>query len=166
MCIRDRFLIAEGGASPLGCVWLEPLASKLGATDLDPDASVGRKAEVPSSEPAANTWYLGSLSVDPAIQNTGLGRDLLHLAEQWAVARGAQRIRMTVVNHRDTLIAWYQRRGYQLTGELQPFPYDDTRFGTPRRPDLAFVVLEKAVTPIGAPPAHPRPLRQTRTPSP
>ena len=60
---------------------------------------------------------------------------------------------MTVVNHRDTLIAWYQRRGYQLTGELQPFPYDDTRFGTPRRPDLAFAVLEKALTPTSAQPA-------------
>ena len=50
---------------------------------------------------------------------------------------------MTVLHVRDTLIAWYQRRGYTLTGETKPFPYDDNRFGTPLRDDLYFVVLEK-----------------------
>jgi hypothetical protein len=50
---------------------------------------------------------------------------------------------MTVVSIRESLIAWYQRRGYHLTGERLPFPYDDERFGLPRRPDLEFVVLEK-----------------------
>ena len=44
---------------------------------------------------------------------------------------------------RDTLIAWYERRGYALTGETKPFPYDDPLFGLPQRPDLEFVVLEK-----------------------
>ena len=47
---------------------------------------------------------------------------------------------MKVVSIRDTLIAWYQRRGYELTGETLPFPYGD-----PPRTDLSFVVLEKAV---------------------
>ena len=50
---------------------------------------------------------------------------------------------MTVVNVRDTLIAWYRRRGYILTGEAEPFPYDDARFGVPKRDDLSFVVLRK-----------------------
>jgi hypothetical protein len=50
---------------------------------------------------------------------------------------------MTVVNVRDSLIAWYGRRGYALTGETQPFPYGDERFGRPLRGDLQFVVLEK-----------------------
>lgn len=50
---------------------------------------------------------------------------------------------MTVVNVRDTLIAWYVRRGYRLTGEREPFPYGDNRFGTPLRQDLHFEVLEK-----------------------
>ncbi|MBU6298090.1 MAG: GNAT family N-acetyltransferase, partial [Alphaproteobacteria bacterium] len=46
-------------------------------------------------------------------------------------------------NIRDALIAWYVRRGYELTGETRPFPYGDNRFGEPRRDDLKFVVLEK-----------------------
>jgi hypothetical protein len=50
---------------------------------------------------------------------------------------------MTVIHCRDTLIAWYERRGYRRTGETRPFPYGDARFGEPRRSDLYFVVLEK-----------------------
>jgi hypothetical protein len=41
------------------------------------------------------------------------------------------------------LIAWYVRRGYRLTGETEPFPYGDNRFGTPLRDDLSFVVLQR-----------------------
>jgi len=97
-------------------------------------------------EPAeADAWYLGMLTVRPDIQDRQLGRSLLAQAEAWAADRGARRIRMTVVNVRDTLIAWYERRGYRLTGETQPFPYEDQRFGAPRRDDLAFVVLERTI---------------------
>ncbi len=50
---------------------------------------------------------------------------------------------MTVINFRKTLIAWYLRRGYRQTGETEPFPYGDDRFGAPLRDDLVFVVLQK-----------------------
>jgi GNAT superfamily N-acetyltransferase len=112
-------LIAEHNATApiLGCVWLEPLSAK--------------------------TWYLGSLAVDPSLQKSGVGRNLLALAEQWAKERGAGIIEMHVINVRDTLIAWYERRGYRLTGVTHSFPYGDNRFGTPLRDDLSFVVLEK-----------------------
>ena len=49
---------------------------------------------------------------------------------------------MTVIARRRELIAWYERRGYALTGETRPFPMDDPRFGLPREP-LFFVVLRK-----------------------
>ena len=109
----------DPGGSICGCVWLEPLGDDI--------------------------WYLGSLAADPDRQNAGLGRQVLAGAEQWAQAHGARRIRMTVVNVRDTLIAWYGRRGYHLTGATEPFPYDDQRFGTPLRDDLHFVVLERGL---------------------
>ncbi len=104
-----------------GCVWLEPMAE--------------------------GVWYLGSLATDVDRQNGGLGRVLLAAAEQWVRERGGTNIRMTVVNVREPLIAWYVRRGYHLTGETEPFPYDDDRFGTPLRDDLAFVVLTKRLVP-------------------
>ena len=90
-------------------------------------------------------WYLGLLTVRPDLQKRQMGRVLLAAAESFAKQRGACRIRMSVVNVRKTLIAWYERRGYLLTGETQPFPYDDQRFGTPRQGDLHFVLLEKDI---------------------
>jgi ribosomal protein S18 acetylase RimI-like enzyme len=88
-------------------------------------------------------WYLGSLTVSPALQKRGFGRTLLAAAEQYAATHGAQIIEMTVVHVRDALISWYERRGYQRTGEMRPFPYGDHRYGTPTRNDLEFVVLER-----------------------
>jgi ribosomal protein S18 acetylase RimI-like enzyme len=104
----------------LGCAWIEPLDD--------------------------NVWYLGSLATDPTRQNSGLGKMLLSAVEQWVSGRGGKRIRMTVVNVREALIAWYLRRGYHKTGETEPFPYGDNRFGTPLRDDLSFLVLEKDLT--------------------
>jgi len=106
-------------ASLLGCVFLEP--AEQGA------------------------WYLGLLSVDPRRQKRHLGRTLLAAAEEYARARGAQRIRMSVLHVRETLIAWYLRRGYAATGKTEPFPYGDARFGRPLRDDLYFVVFEKEI---------------------
>jgi ribosomal protein S18 acetylase RimI-like enzyme len=88
-------------------------------------------------------WWLGMLTVHPHQQDRGLGRVLLAAGEELAVAHGAKSMRMSVVNVRDTLVAWYERRGYRLTGETAPFANDDTRWGVALRGDLHFVVLEK-----------------------
>ena len=88
--------------------------------------------------------YLGTLSVEPALQAGGLGRRLIEAAEREAAhAFGAARMEMTVIRQRAELIAYYERRGYALTGEERPFPYGNERFGRPRTGDLAFVVLAK-----------------------
>lgn len=92
---------------------------------------------------SAEVWYLGSLTVDPALQNNGFGREVLAASEEYAALHGARTIEMTTVNLRHALISWYERRGYRLTGETRPFPYGDTRFGTPTRNDLEFVVLKR-----------------------
>ncbi len=103
----------------LGCLWLEPKD--------------------------AQTWSLGLLTVRPDQQDRQVGRTLLAQAESFVRDRGARRLRITVVNVRDTLIAWYERRGFRQTGVIEPFPYEDQRFGEPLRGDLAFVVLEKVL---------------------
>jgi len=89
-------------------------------------------------------WYLAMLTVSPDHQDNGLGRRLLDAAEGYAHDHGAHRIRMSVIHQRVELIAWYQRRGYVLTGETGSFPYGDPRFGTPLRDDLFFEMLEKS----------------------
>jgi GNAT superfamily N-acetyltransferase len=83
--------VEEGKDPFIGCVWLEPLGE--------------------------DTWYLGSLAIDPDWQRGGLGRVMLCAAEQWVRERGGKRVQMTVINVRDALISWYLRRGYHKTGD-------------------------------------------------
>jgi GNAT superfamily N-acetyltransferase len=99
------------------------------------------------SRAARDGAYLGLLSVAPAGQGLGLGKRLIAAAEAEAQRRfAASRIEMTVIRQRGELIAFYERRGYRLTGETRPFPYGDARFGIPQVDDLIFVVLEKPLT--------------------
>lgn len=86
--------------------------------------------------------YLGMLTVQPNLQAQGIGKKLLAAAEDYAKSERFEAIIMTVISARKELIAWYERRGYQLTGEKKPFPSDDPRFGIPKQ-QLEFVVLEK-----------------------
>ena len=90
--------------------------------------------------------YIGMLAVRPFLQALGIGKRLLAEAEKRArIEFGAKRSRMTVIEQRQDLIAWYVRRGYFVTTRTEPFPYGNHRFGLPRRTDLRFVVLEKAL---------------------
>lgn len=109
------------------------------------ESSLGRPPEAcVQLERRGDDAYLGMLTVQPVRQASGLGRRLLDAAEGWAAAHwGARTIIMTVITQRPELIAWYERRGYNATGETAPFPYDDIRFGEPKRPDLQFIVLRK-----------------------
>jgi len=90
--------------------------------------------------------YFGMFSVQPTLQGGGVGKAVLAEAErvvreEWALPA----MRMTVIDIREELIAFYERRGYARTGIKKPFPYGDARFGIPRRDDLRFEVLEKAL---------------------
>jgi ribosomal protein S18 acetylase RimI-like enzyme len=88
----------------------------------------------------AGLAYLGMLCVLPTLQSGGLGRRLLDAAEDHARAQGIAAMEMTVIDSRAALIAWYERRGYALTGERRPFP-------VLRDPPVTFVVLEKPLPP-------------------
>jgi GNAT superfamily N-acetyltransferase len=101
----------------LGTVWLEPRG--------------------------ADVWYLGMFTVRPDLPARGLGRILLDASEQFATARGARRMRISVIQLRAPLIEWYERRGFRATGESVPFPYGDERNGIPLRNDLQLLVFEK-----------------------
>jgi ribosomal protein S18 acetylase RimI-like enzyme len=90
--------------------------------------------------------YFGMFAVRPSLQRGGYGRAVLAEAER--VAReefGAATLEMTVIRQRESLIDWYERRGYRRTGELKPFPYGDERVGRPKVSDLEFATLAKAL---------------------
>ncbi|KQY64960.1 MULTISPECIES: GNAT family N-acetyltransferase [unclassified Brevundimonas] len=117
---KQALLSAWRGDEPVGCVLI-----------AERDRAIG---------------YFGMLSVSPTLQGGGLGRRLVEAAHAALADRfGARRVRISVFPQRKTLIAWYERLGYRLTGETLPFPYGNPRFGLPRRDDLHFVVMERAL---------------------
>lgn len=87
--------------------------------------------------------YLGMLTVAPELQAKGIGKKLLTAAEEHAQREHCRRIFMRVLSGRPELIAWYERHGYRLTGETQPYAMD-AKFGIPTRP-LEFEILEKVL---------------------
>lgn len=111
----------------------------------DSDSFIGC-VEVKSTEKGC---YIGMLTVDPTLQNKGVGKVLLQHAEEYAARNGSPRAFMTVIGVREELIAWYERRGYRRTGAQQDFPTHDPRFGIPKvAPEmLRFEVLEKTLIP-------------------
>jgi ribosomal protein S18 acetylase RimI-like enzyme len=86
--------------------------------------------------------YLGMLTVSPDLQGGGIGKKLLYAAEDFAQKHKLPKIAMTVISVRQELIDWYIRHGYLLTGETQPFPMNNPKFGLPKQ-FLEFVVMEK-----------------------
>ena len=121
---RSRVLLAERGDALVACAHVA-----VEHVDGTPD-----------------TGYFGMFSVDPKQQGGGIGKAVLDEAER--VVRDEWMLpvmRMTVIDIRDELIAFYQRRGYRRTGVFKPFPYGDARYGLPKRDDLRFEVLEKAL---------------------
>lgn len=89
--------------------------------------------------------YLGMLTVDPKLQGKGMGKEMLQEAEAFAQFWDCTSMYMTVISVRNELIAWYERHGYKKTGEKQPFPYGDEKFGLPKVEGLEFIVLEKHI---------------------
>ena len=121
---RSRIVIAERGGALLAC------------------------AHVAEDDGAG---YFGMFSVRPDLQGEGVGKALLAETErivrdEWALPA----MRMTVIDIRDALIAFYVRRGYARTGVFKPFPYGDERYGIPLRDDLRFEVLEKRFDGVAA----------------
>ncbi len=86
--------------------------------------------------------YLGMFSVLPALQNKGIGKQIMAAAELYALQQECPAVFMRVISIRHELITWYERQGYYKTGEIQPF--DDTKFGTATQP-IEFVVLQKNI---------------------
>ncbi|ONG39861.1 hypothetical protein BKE30_08830 [Alkanindiges hydrocarboniclasticus] len=85
---------------------------------------------------------IGLLTVEPHYQAQHIGRQLLDYAEQ----QGRQLFQpdifeMSVVHTRQELIAYYERRGYQQTGQIKPYPLDQN-VGTPKQP-LHLLIMQK-----------------------
>jgi ribosomal protein S18 acetylase RimI-like enzyme len=86
--------------------------------------------------------YLGMLTVSPTLQGAGIGKELLKKSEGFGSQQHLNAIVMHVISLRHELISWYERHGYERTGETKAFPSLDPRFGIPKQ-QLEFLVLKK-----------------------
>ncbi len=90
-----------------------------------------------------NQAYVGTFAVNPALQNQGIGKQVLTLAENYAVNQlGAIKLIMVVISQRKELISFYERRGYKKTGEISEYPVH-LNVGIPRVEGLTIECLEK-----------------------
>ena len=93
---KGAFLVAEADGKINGCVYVELRGERS---------------------------YLGLLSVDPNTQQSGLGSRLMIEAERYCRERGSHAMDILIVNLREDLPAFYQKRGYAESGTT-PFQPD------------------------------------------
>jgi GNAT superfamily N-acetyltransferase len=91
---KGKFLLAEDSAGLAGCVY---------------------------GELRGERGYLGLLGVDPQRQGAGLGRKLMHAAEDYFREKGCVAVDLRVISPRAPLLAFYRRLGYSESG-IAPFP--------------------------------------------
>lgn len=96
-------------------------------------------------EKQGNACYLGMLTVDPKLQNKGIGAKMLDASEAFAKHWGCSQIKMKVISVREELIKWYERRGYRNTQLRSAFPANDPKFGIPIVENLEFIEMKKTL---------------------
>lgn len=94
-------------------------------------------------EKHADEAHIGMLSVHPEYQNFGLGKRLLLMGEDYASKNfHCKTGKMFVFGGRHELLAWYQKMGYESTGETKPFFGPESGL-TPLVQNPHFVVVAK-----------------------
>jgi N-acetylglutamate synthase-like GNAT family acetyltransferase len=83
----------------------------------------GRLAGCVYVELRGDRGYFGLLAVDPALQRSGLGSQMITAAEDYCRAADCRFMDLTIVNLRTELPPFYNRLGYTESGTL-PFPRD------------------------------------------
>lgn len=127
----------------------------LGCIAVDMKVDIDSNKDDQNKSDYYNKAYIGMFAVHPSLQGQGVGNVILEAAETFAerhLQSSTQapdekpaRLTMSILSHRPELLAYYQRRGYQLNGNKMPFP-DDGNNGEPKRQDLELLELEKIVS--------------------
>src|SRR6185312_12221392 len=95
-------------------------------------------------EKMGNVAYMGMLAVRPAIQGSGVGKEIIAEAER--IAREAMACNLMAIGvltrHRPEVAAFYERRGFARTGRVKPFQGAQAR-RTRKAPDVRAEWMEK-----------------------
>lgn len=65
------------------------------------------------------TGYVSQLAIDPSFKRSGLGTILMDLCEDIASSEGFEAIQLDTAKPALHLVAWYQKRGYKIIGEVK-----------------------------------------------
>ncbi|MFW2075306.1 GNAT family N-acetyltransferase [Acinetobacter gerneri] len=88
---------------------------------------------------------IGTFCIDSSFQQAGIGKTLLGRAEQFLQIYNSniKAINMYVLNVREELIQYYERRGYKKTGLIEDYPLD-ANLGMPLL-DLNLIEMQKTL---------------------
>ncbi|MFY8090657.1 MAG: GNAT family N-acetyltransferase [Chitinophagaceae bacterium] len=111
---KGNMLIYTNNHTLLGCVHLQEIENKI---------------------------YLGMFAVEPNLQGSGIGKEILKAAEVYTLNKNLAYIFMKVISVRKELIDWYKRHGFTETGEIIDFMEDNIT--GKHLEQLQFIVLEK-----------------------
>jgi ribosomal protein S18 acetylase RimI-like enzyme len=89
MMEQGKFLLLENDGDPVACVFVKVTGDR---------------------------GYIGTLSVDPTHQRSGLGRRMMREAEEYCRAAGCKAVDIRIVNLRKELPAIYHKLGFIETG--------------------------------------------------
>lgn len=140
----SRFILAEQDGTLAGCCLVQGISREpqQGSGYAESFGVPGYKGE--AQKAAINAAYFGMFAIEPGTHGSGLGKIVIAEAERRvADLWGANQVVMTVINLRSELIAWYERRGYRLTGATLPFPFTETSGETTR--DFHLVEMRKTL---------------------
>ncbi|GAB9472936.1 N-acetyltransferase gcn5 [Globisporangium polare] len=120
----DPILVAELDGQVIGCIQLE-FCRNHASLDLPEDAAL-----------------IGLLAVHSEFQSRGLGKTLFAAATAFAKSEGkCSKAMMFVINKRLDIQAWYERLGFQWTGEKRDFVFPDLTL----QEDIWFKIYEKSL---------------------
>jgi len=78
-----------------------------------------------------NSVEIGTFAIDSSVQNLGYGKQMLNYVEAYVAQSCSE------------LIAYYQRRGYQITGHTEPYPVN-ANVGQPLVP-IQLIEMKKTI---------------------
>jgi N-acetylglutamate synthase-like GNAT family acetyltransferase len=117
--INAAFRLAEGFLIDRDRVDLETVQElfRKGTFLVAEDTSVSGCVYI---EPRGDRSYLGLLAVDPGLQKSGIGSQLMRAAEAYGAQAGSRFMDLRIVSVRNELPDFYHRHGYVETG-TEPF---------------------------------------------
>ena len=73
--------------------------------------------------PAAATWWIGTMLIDPADRSQGVGSAFYQAFERWLAAQGVTRIELCAIAHNLPGRRFWQRLGFAEICQTPPRPY-------------------------------------------